>query len=138
MKRIVVILLAFAAVIVSSFAFTDARFDNLQVLPKDTDKYQLDSVMKHFNSSLGVNCNFCHVQMNNAMKDWDFASDSNENKITAREMLRMTYRINKEDFHIAKAGSYGTRLEVTCYTCHNGKTHPPRFPKPQQPIWQKD
>jgi hypothetical protein len=129
-KRVFIIILAFTSIICCSFAFNDvARYDNLQVLPKDTDKYQLDSVMKHFNTSLGINCDFCHVQLNNAMKDWDFASDSNVNKLVARDMLKMTFKINKEDFGIQHAGKYGTKLEVTCFTCHNGKTHPRQFPK---------
>jgi len=130
-KKTTLIIASLVAVIVASFSFTpDVLFENLQVLPKDTNKYQLDSVMEHFNTSLGVNCNFCHFQENNAMKDWNFASDSLDNKKIAREMLKMTYKINRDDFGITNAGHYGTRLEVSCYTCHHGKTHPQRFPKP--------
>jgi hypothetical protein len=133
-KRAFAIVFGLAVVICSSFAFTESiRFENLQVLPKDTDKYQLDSVMKHFNASLGVNCDFCHVRMDNAMKDWDFASDSNVHKLVARDMLTMTFKINQDNFNIKHAGTYGTRLEVSCYTCHNGKKHPATLPKKDTP-----
>jgi hypothetical protein len=120
-----------ATIICCSFTFNqEIRFDNLQVLPKETDKYQLDSVMKHFNASLGINCDYCHVRLDNAMKDWDFASDSNANKLVARDMMKMTYRINKDDFGNKHAGKLGTRLEVSCFTCHNGKTSPAELPAP--------
>lgn len=124
-------ILACAVVIFSSLTIIkdDGKFENLQVLPKDTDKYQIDSVMNHFTVALGVNCDFCHVQKDNEMKDWDFASDAKHKKTEARDMMRMTNDINQKYFHIETPEKFGTKLEVTCYSCHGGRKHPARFPK---------
>lgn len=108
------------------FAFTvqDDHYKNLKILPKDITEKQLDSVMHHFNVSLGVRCNFCHVRdtVNNKM---DFASDGNKHKLVAREMMTMTYKINEKYFDLAGGKKdLNTQLMVTCYTCHHGKTEP--------------
>lgn len=83
-------------------------FKNIQVL-KDAPAEQLIPMMQIMSSSLGVNCNFCHVQD-------DFSKDDKEEKQTARQMITMTVGINKNNF--------GGRLEVSCATCHGGKPHP--------------
>jgi hypothetical protein len=79
--------------------------------------------MRHFAQSLGVKCNFCH-QFNQQQKAMDFASDANEHKGVAREMMKMTTRLNKKYFDVKESKSLTAKLEVTCYTCHNGKEHP--------------
>lgn len=83
-------------------------YKNIQVF-KDLPADQLIKTMEIMSSSLGVNCNFCHVQN-------DFAKDDKEEKATAREMISMTIGINKNNF--------GGRTEVSCATCHGGKPHP--------------
>ena len=104
---------------------------NLKVLPKNTTKQQLDSVMKHFTVALGVKCNFCHVY-NQEQKSMDFASDGNNHKDVARYMMKMTNKINEKYFEVKKAERMDADLEVSCYTCHSGKAHPAKFaPKPQ-------
>lgn len=126
-KSFIVVSFLVLIVIVScavSKATSGILFENLKVLPQTTNKQQMDSVMKHFSESLGKNCDFCHVQKDNEMKDWDFASDKNEHKIIAREMMVMTNDINEKYFHIKNPGQYGVRLEVNCYTCHKGRAHP--------------
>lgn len=65
--------------------------------------------MRAFSSSLGVECNHCHVQGN-------FASDEKPQKETARRMIVMERDINK-NFTDGKT-------HVTCYTCHRGTTEP--------------
>jgi hypothetical protein len=70
--------------------------------------------MNLMSASLGVNCSFCHSSVE------DFARDDNEHKQTAREMLKMTFALNKNHFK--------GRIEVTCNTCHNGKAHPQSAP----------
>jgi hypothetical protein len=122
---VIVFLIGTASV---SFAFMQqARYENLQVLPKDTNKYQMDSVMKHFTSSLGVNCNFCHVKTNDDKKDWDFASDDKRHKLIARDMMRMTADLNKKYFKEDEGQA------VTCYSCHHGEETPATFaPKKQE------
>jgi hypothetical protein len=75
---------------------------------------QMGKVMNLMSASLGVNCNFCHVS------DEDFAKDGKEEKETAREMIKMTFELNKNHF--------GNRPEISCNTCHNGRSHPQSAP----------
>lgn len=60
-----------------SFAFRQQppKYENLKVLPKNTTKKEMDSIMKHFSLSLGVRCNFCHVRGNDAQRNFKFADD---------------------------------------------------------------
>jgi hypothetical protein len=58
----------------------------------------------------------------------DFASDANEKKGIARDMMRMTTKINKKYFDVKDSKSLDADLEMTCYTCHNGKEHPGKWP----------
>ncbi|MGI8467339.1 MAG: photosynthetic reaction center cytochrome c subunit family protein, partial [Pyrinomonadaceae bacterium] len=53
------------------------HFKNIKVL-NDMPADQLGKVMNIMSASLGVNCNFCHVE-------GDFAKDDKEEKQTARE-----------------------------------------------------
>jgi Photosynthetic reaction centre cytochrome C subunit len=135
MKKTALITTAFTGMIALSLAFTKAdepRYKNLKVMPKSTTKQQMDSVMKHFTASLGVKCNHCHVY-NQAEKSMDFASDANEHKDIARDMMRMTSKINKKYFDVKDSKSLEADLEMTCYTCHNGKAHPSKWPAKGQP-----
>ena len=130
MKKIFLVSLSFVAFVSMSFIITgdEPQYKNLKVLPKNINKQQLDSVMKGFTVALGVKCNFCHVRLKDEQKNWDFASDSNKHKNIARQMLRMTSDINKKYFDVKNSKELFADLEVTCYTCHGGKAHPPKFP----------
>ncbi len=88
------------------------RFKNIKVL-NDMPAEQMGKVMNLMSASLGVNCNFCHVEN-------DFAKDDKEEKQTARQMITMTFALNKNYFD--------NRPEISCNTCHNGKTHPQSVP----------
>jgi hypothetical protein len=125
MRKSLLITAFFAAMVVMSLAFTaDERlYKNLKVLPKNITKPQMDSVMRHFTTSLGVKCNFCH-QYNEETKSMDWASDANKHKDVARSMMRMTTKINKKYFNVSGKQSLDTKLLVTCYTCHNGQADP--------------
>ena len=57
----------------------------------------------------------------------DFASDANEHKAIARQMVRMTNKLNSKYFDVKAGKDLSGRLEVTCYTCHNGKADPTRL-----------
>jgi hypothetical protein len=131
MRKTFLVTLGFVAMVLISFAFTSdkPRYQNLKVLPKNTTKEQLDSVMKHFTVALGVKCNYCHVRLNDEQKNWDFASDNNDNKKTARNMMRMTEKVNKKYFDIKNSDELDARLEVSCYTCHHGNAHPQKRPQ---------
>src|SRR5918911_385894 len=136
MKKTIGIIAAFVGMIIISFAFTKEappRYKNLKLLPKDITKEQMDSVMHHFAGSLGQKCGFCHVY-NQEQKSMDFASDAKKEKSIAREMWRMTAKLNRKYFDIKDSRQFGAKLEVTCFTCHHGAEHPEtKAPKPQGP-----
>ncbi len=127
MKKSFIVIAFLICTVTVSLAFFQpaARYENLKVLPKNTNKYQMDSIMKHFSSSLGVKCGFCHVRSNEGMKDWNFASDENKHKDQARYMMRMTDKINKKFFK-------GEGNAITCYSCHHGQEDPAAFAPPKQ------
>jgi photosynthetic reaction center cytochrome c subunit len=83
-------------------------YKNIQVL-KDVPADQVIPAMQFVAASLGVQCDFCHLE--NA-----FEKDDKETKQTARKMMRMMFAINKDNFD-------GKR-EVTCYACHRGAPKP--------------
>jgi cytochrome c553 len=138
MRRTFLIITGFIAVILISFAFKkpdQARYDNLKVLPKSTTKQQMDSVMKHFSASLGVKCTFCHVRGNDEQRNFDFASDDNKNKGIARDMMKMTAKINNKYFKNHSDENMIPSSAMTCYSCHHGEEHPatkPPAPAPKQ------
>ncbi len=91
---------------------TQEQFKNIQVL-KDLPADQLVPAMQFIAASLGVECEFCHVQ-------GQMDKDDKQTKKTAREMMLMMMAINKENFK-------GNR-EVTCFTCHRGSNDPVSTP----------
>lgn len=88
------------------------KFKNIKVL-NEMPAEQMGKVMNLMSASLGVNCSFCHVGN-------DFEKDGKEEKEAAREMLKMTFALNKTYFD--------GRPEVSCATCHNGRAHPQSAP----------
>lgn len=84
------------------------QFKNIQVL-KDIPADQLIPTMQFIASSLGVECEFCHVEH-------EMQKDDKKPKQIARKMIEMELAINK--------GSFKNEIEVTCYTCHRGSEHP--------------
>lgn len=134
MKKTSLVVFVLVCVVAISSAFTksgDPGFKNLQILPKDITEKQMDSVMNHFTASLNVKCSFCHIKQEvNGNEEWDWASDKNKHKLVARDMMRMTNKLNDEHFpYSGKAENMSTILTVTCYTCHNGKKEPETRPK---------
>ena len=88
------------------------QFKNIQVL-KDIPGDQLIPAMQFITASLGVECEFCHVQ-------GAFEKDDKKPKQAARKMMEMMITINQENFD-------GKR-EVTCYSCHRGSINPVATP----------
>jgi photosynthetic reaction center cytochrome c subunit len=68
--------------------------------------------MEYFTASLGVQCNFCHIQ-------GQFDSDDNPRKDRARKMMAMVDRFND---------SPANDVVITCATCHHGRVPPERTP----------
>ncbi len=86
----------------------EEQYKNIQVL-KGIAADQLIPGMQFITASLGVECQFCHVE-------GAFEKDDKKPKQTARKMMAMMFAINKDNFE-------GHR-EVTCYSCHRGSTDP--------------
>ena len=61
--------------------------------------------MRYVAASLGVGCDYCHQADH-------FDNDDKPAKQQARNMMKMMFAINQDNFN-------GKR-EVTCYTCHRG------------------
>jgi hypothetical protein len=93
----------------------------LEVLPKNWTREQVDLVMETFNTSLGVDCDYCHAEDPDAPAPGpgekprlDYASNEKQEKAVSRMMVSLVMAINDD-------------LEdeiVSCYTCHNGKATP--------------
>lgn len=112
------------AVISLSFKAADEpKYKNLKVLDKNISKDELTLIMKSYKTALGVKCSFCHAEIKGKPGKLDFASDDNEHKLIARDMMRMTNRINKKFFNDEKSA------KVTCFTCHQGHEEPKEAPK---------
>jgi len=95
----------------------------LQALPES----QLFPLMNLLAESLGVRCDYCHVQATpdftrtpSNVGGWVWDSDDKPQKRTAREMMRMVVDLN--------AGRFKGQSRITCYTCHRGTTQPARTP----------
>ena len=98
---------------------------NLRVLPKDISARELGKQMKGFEADLGVTCSHCHVQ-DTVTRKFDYASDENPDKTTARLMITMLKDIN--DKYLAELGrDRRYTVPVTCGSCHQGQSSPPPF-----------
>ncbi|MDM7914241.1 MAG: c-type cytochrome [Candidatus Eisenbacteria bacterium] len=93
---------------------------NLQVFPKDTPRAEVLQAMRSFTQALGVRCDHCHVDEHGGPNPReDMASDEKLPKRQAREMLRMTQRINA-DLLTALPQRHDPPVAVRCVTCHRG------------------
>src|SRR5690348_191634 len=95
------VLIAIVALVVLGIAASRppaGEYKNLKVLPKNISHDDLDKVMHGFNDALGVKCNFCHAAQKDNPRKMDFPSDEKSEKNIAREMYKMTGRINKKFF----------------------------------------
>ena len=98
---------------------------NLQVLPANTSRAGVRSLMKQYQRDLGVSCSYCHVEDRDT-GIIDYHSDDNPRKHTARLMIAMLQDIN--DKHLARLeGDRRYAQPVTCGSCHQGRSSPPVF-----------
>ena len=102
---------------------TRPKLEVLQSLPEA----QLFSLMNLVATSLGVRCDYCHVQANPDLSrtpsnagGWVWDRDDKLPKRRAREMMKMVVDLN--------ASRFRGEAKVTCYTCHRGATQPSRLP----------
>lgn len=130
LNRKFIVMAAMAAVVTSAVAFTappadDHEYKNLKILPKNISHEKMGKIMHEFNDALGVNCNFCHAPSKDTAEHHpDFASDEKPEKNIAREMMKMTVKINKKFFAAKQAAIGDADLAVSCGTCHHGAPHP--------------
>lgn len=87
-------------------------FKNIQVF-KGIPADQLIPTMQFIAASLGVECDFCHVER-------AFEKDDKKTKQTARKMVEMMAAINADNFD--------RHQQVTCYSCHRGNARPFAIP----------
>jgi photosynthetic reaction center cytochrome c subunit len=90
----------------------ESVFKNIQVL-KGIPSDQLIPTMRFITASLGTECSHCHVPEH-------FDKDDKQPKQIAREMMRMMFAIDKDNFAAYR--------EVTCYSCHRGSLKPQGVP----------
>ena len=125
MKKAVMVLAGVTSVLVFSLASATRSpaqapapktaenvFKNIQVL-KNIPADQLIPSMQFISASLGVECEFCHVE-------GAFEKDDKKPKQSARKMMQMMFTTNRDNFE-------GHR-EITCYSCHRGTVDPLRTP----------
>jgi photosynthetic reaction center cytochrome c subunit len=94
-------------------------YKNIQVFT-EMKATELETTMAFISGSLGVKCNYCHVN--------PFDKDDKPTKRAARQMIRMVFELNKGTFNGDKA--------VSCFTCHRGKPKPVSVPVVGQNPWQ--
>lgn len=108
---------------------------NLKVLPSTWTLAQVRNLMQTFNTSLGVQCTYCHSADPNAPAPpaggrgpaTDYTLDLKEEKAIARKMISMVMALNADA--LKGLGDPGTPEKVSCYTCHAGQTFPAVAPK---------
>ena len=112
----------------------ETRYLNLKVLSADISEEELGEVMLDNLRGLGLRrragegCLYCHVGSLQVPRDqWDYASDERPAKKKARVMMDMVRQIN--DGFLPRLGDrFDPKVQVTCYTCHAGRTDPSPLP----------
>jgi|SRR5450432_312367 Photosynthetic reaction centre cytochrome C subunit len=104
------------------------EWKNLKVLPKDMSAELMEQIMHQYTGQLGVTCKYCHSDTKPDVFPMrvDFASDEKPEKLIARNMMRMTEKINRKYFNYKNKYDFETfrNAVVTCKTCHRGITKP--------------
>jgi hypothetical protein len=108
---------------------TRPKLEVLQALPEA----QLFPLMNLIATSLGVGCDYCHVQANPDLSrtpsnvgGWVWDRDDKAPKRRARDMMKMVVGVN--------ATYFGGETRVTCNSCHRGTTQPVRLPLLPPPL----
>jgi hypothetical protein len=91
-------------------------FKNIKVLTGVPAGRVLAIMDQGWSRSLGVSCHHCHEEA-------DWSSDGKPQKDIAREMSRMTRKINEEMLKPI-ANLKGPNPVVNCTTCHRGQVKP--------------
>jgi hypothetical protein len=103
----------------------ESQYKNLKVLSKNISDDDMDFVMETFGVNLGANCLFCHPGKQTGTEfSIDYVTDKLQNKRIARDMLKMTMKLNKKYFNTTLTGLMNTRGKIWCKTCHQGSPVP--------------
>jgi Photosynthetic reaction centre cytochrome C subunit len=103
--------------------FPPDSLTNVHAIAHGTPVLGLIGTMRNFTAYLGVRCQYCHVGTEGqALDKFDFISDEKRTKVVARQMMFMVQEINRR-LDSLPAG-IGSKLTVTCNTCHRGTTRP--------------
>lgn len=97
---------------------------NLRLLSQDLTGAEMKKLMDAYVQEVGVPCEYCHVQ-DERTGSFDYASDDNPTKQTARLMMSMLKDINEK--YLAQLGEGSYAAPVTCGNCHQGRKSPPEF-----------
>jgi hypothetical protein len=89
-----------------------ASLKNVHILA-DVPLDSFDDTMWSMSQALGVSCDHCHTPP-------AFENDDKPAKQTARRMIQMVRELN--------AKTFSGRLQVTCFTCHQGGLRPQGTP----------
>jgi photosynthetic reaction center cytochrome c subunit len=100
----------------------EQEFKNIQAF-KGLPASQLLPTMRFIAGALGVDCEYCHVQIPGEPRAME--RDDKETKLTARTMIAMMRAIN--------GGHFNGQLRVNCATCHHGSPRPSTVPPVLQP-----
>jgi hypothetical protein len=104
------------------------EWKNLKIIPKNTDEDQMERIMHKISHDLGVTCSHCHPDTKPGITPIrvDFVTDEMPEKEIARDMMRMTDRLNKKYF--GYKNDYGfeslSKSLITCNSCHRGLPKP--------------
>ena len=103
---------------------------NTKVFPHETPMREVLNAMRGFTASLGVRCDYCHVEGQaggpvgpDGRPELNFPSDDKRTKRTARMMMLMVRQIN--DSVLSRIPERPAQaVAVTCTTCHRGVSRP--------------
>lgn len=101
------------------------KYKNIKVL-KDLPAEKLILVVREWNTSLGVKCDFCHVINPDHS---GFEKDDKPAKNMARAMVTMTNDMDKHQKALEG--------KATCFMCHQGHEQPQTHPAAEAPAEKK-
>jgi hypothetical protein len=129
-RRTVVLFVLFSSLLIGILASKPPEggnpvYKNLKVLAKDMNEEKMEMIMHSFNSELGVTCIYCHITDNRTIiPKADFVSDEKPEKRIARDMLKMTLKLNRKYFGSRVDAKIEAPFKIWCTTCHHGLPKP--------------
>jgi hypothetical protein len=101
---------------------------NVKALPKKLNGDEMERIMVQYGKQLGVTCSYCHPDTKPDVfpRRVDFGSEELREKRVARDMIRMTEKINAKYFNYKNDYSLYVFIDapINCNTCHRGLTKP--------------